>query len=168
MIWTAQKGMHDGIYLTVQWCHHQRELRMPQLCLLRAAVRERTCNNPKQKPKQNPSSVHVKYLNMCDAHSKKHYFCTIYGALEFSSSIQTSIRNGWIVFMSDCFSFSHMVYACMHKSAADAQRCRIFSLLYSNDWTCSNRSNHLKTKCCLFFISSWKWAQRYSEIYWLH
>lgn len=38
-------------------------------------------------------------------HTKKKpdYFCKIYSALEFGSSIQTSIRNGWIFFMSDCF-----------------------------------------------------------------
>lgn len=81
---------------------------------------------------------------------KNTYFCTIYSALEFGSSIKSSVRNGWIVFMSDCFLFSHMVYAYMCKSVGDTQRCRIFTCSYSNDWTCSNGSNHLKTKCYLF------------------
>lgn len=73
MIWTAQKGMHDGVYLTVQWCHHHSALRMPQLCLLRAAVRERTCSNQSIKKLNHGTCViskRVKYLNTL----KKHRF----------------------------------------------------------------------------------------------
>lgn len=101
---------------------------------------------------------------MCCIQKKPDYFCKIYSALELGSSIQTSIRNGWIFFMSDCFLFSNRVYAYTRNSAADAQRCRLFTYSYSNDWTCSNGSNHLKTKCCLF-SSLVKKEHQYSHRY---
>lgn len=126
MIWTAQKGMHDGVYLTVQWCHHHSELRVPQLCLLRAAVRYRTCSNQSIKKAKSCSCTCKISKHVCCILKSTHFYI-VYSALEFSNTntlLEMDELSLWVTAFFFVLPYAHVPICTnlqqMHRGAKDS------------------------------------------------